>query len=180
MSPRRRTDAPPVPLSKLLQATPVGRAASSVLISRTLWEEVTGVAFGRRTKPDRLERGTLYVLCASSGWAQELALHAPLIIERLKARGLEVEKIRFRVDEVAAPERAGARSPSKAELARARGVEASKNALAPVARIEAPALRETLAETARAVARRAAEVDAHERAARDRKPRIPGKTSRSR
>jgi hypothetical protein len=180
MPPRRRSDEQPVPLSKLLGATPVGRAASSVLISRTLWEEVAGVAFARRTKPDRLERGTLYVQCASSGWAQELALHSPLIVERLKERGLEVERVRFRVVDVDAPERGGVRAPSHDELTQARSKEASEEALASVARVRGSELRETLGKTARAVARRAAEVDAHERAARDRRPRIPGKTGRSR
>jgi hypothetical protein len=84
------------------------------------------------------------------------------------------------VVDVDTPERGGRSAPSRDELDRARTREADARALGAVAAVEAPALRETLAKTARAVARHAAEVEAHERAARDRKPRIPGKTSRSR
>lgn len=172
---RRGRDVKPTAIGDLLKATPIGRAASSVLVSRALWEEVAGVGFARRTKPDRLERGTLYILCASSGWAQELTLHSTVIVQRLKERGLEVERIRFKVAEVEAPERGGVLAPSREELARARTAEPEPESLAPLENVVVPALRRTLVDTARAVRRRAAEVDAHERAARDRKPRVPGK-----
>lgn len=173
--PRRRKNARPTTLGDLLAATAPGRAAKTTLITRTLWQTVAGVAFAKRTKPDRLERGTLHVLCASSGWAQELALHAPLILERLQARGIEVERIRFRVTEVEPPDHPGAHAPTAAELARARAVEADPKLVARLAVIESDALRDTLARTARAVARRAAEVEAHARAAQDRKPSVPGR-----
>jgi len=175
MGKARRAGAP-TRIGDLVAKTAPGRAAVNVVVSRAVWEEVAGVGFARRTRPERVVRGTLYVVVASSGWAQELALHEPTLLERLKSRGVEVERLRFRVGEVELPDRGGVYAPAKEELVRARTLEAPEEAKASLARIADPALREALEKAARAAARRKAEVEATERAAKDKKPRIPGRS----
>lgn len=54
--------------------------------------------FSDRTRPGRLERGTLLVRVASAVWAQELSLLSDDLIGRLRASGLAVDTLRFRVE----------------------------------------------------------------------------------
>jgi hypothetical protein len=165
----------PTALGELLKDTAPGKAAANVVLSRATWLEVAGVAFAKRTRPDRVERGTLHVVVVSPGWAQELTLHAPVLLERLRAKGVEVERLRFRVGDVEPPERGGVHAPAKEEIARARSADAPPEAKAPLARVGGPELRAAIERTAVTIARRDLEADAIERAARQRKPRIPGK-----
>ncbi|MBL8719691.1 MAG: DUF721 domain-containing protein [Myxococcales bacterium] len=172
---KRRRNSAPTTLGALLSATPAGKAATEVLVTRALWEQVAGVAFARRTMPDRLSRGTLYVVVSSSGWAQELAIAERTLVERLRARGVEVQHLRARVGEVPEMDRGGILAPSRPELARARTVEAPAPLVAAVHRVADPELRETLDRVARALARKEAEVEVRTRAEQQKpKPRIPG------
>lgn len=171
---RKRSNDAPTSIGNLLARTAPGRAAQTVVLSRGLWEEVAGVGFARRTRPDRIDRGTLHVIVASSGWAQELTLHAPTILERLKARGIDVERMRFKVGDVEAPEHGGVLVPGKDELERARNASPSREAIAPLSKVAGPALRDAIEGAARAAARRDAETRAVARAAAQKKPRVPG------
>jgi hypothetical protein len=174
---RRRAQQTPTTIGELLKQTAPGKAAANVVLSRATWLEVAGVAFAKRTRPDRVERGTLHVIVISPGWAQELTLHAPVLLERLRAKGVEVERLRFRVGDVEPPERGGVHAPAKEEIARARNADAPPEAKAPLARVEGPELRAAIAKTAVTIARRDLEADAIDRASRRRKPHVPGKKS---
>lgn len=67
-------------------------------IDAELWRRVVGPRISDRTRPGRLERGTLLVRVASAVWAQELSLLSDDIIGRLRASGLAVDALRFRVE----------------------------------------------------------------------------------
>jgi hypothetical protein len=156
--------------------TEAGRAAGQLVVSRQVWEAVAGVGFARRTRPLKLRRGTLYVQVGSAGWAQELALVERTILERLRARGIVVERLRYQVGEVESPDRGGVYAPPRSEIERARALELSAEAAQVVMRVRDPSLREVLARTARAVARRSAEIALREEAAAQARaiPRVPG------
>lgn len=147
-----------------------------VAVPRKTWEEVAGVAFARRTLPERLDRGTLWVVVASPAWAQELALHAPLVLERLRARGVAVQQLRYRVGVVDAPERGGVIAPSRQRVARVAAEAAALDPRGrPAASVEDEALRALIAQVGRSLARAEAIEAERARAASEHKPRVPGK-----
>jgi hypothetical protein len=71
--------------------TPAGQ------VSLAVWVDAVGPRIADRSRPERLNRGTLWVRVPSSTWAQELSLQSELIVSRLQAVGLQVETLRFRV-----------------------------------------------------------------------------------
>jgi hypothetical protein len=166
----------PTSVGELIRATAPGKAKAEP-VSRAIWEAVAGVVFARRTRPERLAKGKLYVVVASPSWAQELTMFAPTLIERLRAREIPVEEIRVRVGPIEAPDRGGVTVPARAVLAAAANVQAPPEALAPVAQIRDDKLREALAKTARAIARRDAQLKEREAAANPPrvKPVVPGR-----
>lgn len=174
---RPRKKGEPTSLGDLVRNTPAGRAAVETVVSRRLWEEVAGVGFARRTRPTRIHRGTLYIQVASAGWAQELALAERVLLERLRGRGVAVERLRYEVVDVDAPDRGGVYAPRREEVERARALDLPPEAARAVAKVQDPTLRELMAKTARAVARRQAEVDLRASAAGEARaiPRVPGK-----
>ncbi len=87
------------------------RAAEAGRIDAELWRRVVGPRIGDRTAPGRLERGTLLVRVASAVWAQELSLLSDDIIARLRAAGLAVDALRFRVERIDPPVRIAAPAP---------------------------------------------------------------------
>ncbi len=66
------------------------------------WEAAVGSRIAARARPLKLERGVLHVRAASSTWAQELSMLGDVITEQLRARGLPVQSLRFRVGKVEA------------------------------------------------------------------------------
>jgi hypothetical protein len=122
----------------------------------------------------KLDRGTLLIAVASPGWAQELAMHEPVLLERLRGRGVEVDKMRFRVGDVAPPDRGGVVAPAK-ETVEAAIRESEHDPIAlPHEKLADPALRDIVAKTGRSVARANAIERVRAKAASERKPRIPG------
>jgi len=65
------------------------------------WEQIVGPEIARRSRPERLYKGTLFVKVMGSAWAQELSFHKATIIRRV-AKYLNqpelVKDIRFLVD----------------------------------------------------------------------------------
>src|SRR6188508_207474 len=61
------------------------------------WEAAVGSRIAARARPLKLERGVLHVRAASSTWAQELSMLGDVITAQLRARGLPVQSLRFRV-----------------------------------------------------------------------------------
>jgi hypothetical protein len=86
-----------------------GTVETSPIASRD-WEAAVGSRIAARARPVRLDRGVLVVRTATATWAQELALLADQILAQLRARGVAVDSLRFRVGHVDAPERPPARS----------------------------------------------------------------------
>ncbi|WP_437599628.1 DUF721 domain-containing protein [Sorangium sp. So ce590] len=66
------------------------------------WEAAVGSRIAARARPLKLERGVLHVRAASSTWAQELSMLGDVITAQLRARGLPVQSLRFRVGKVEA------------------------------------------------------------------------------
>ncbi|WP_437967520.1 DUF721 domain-containing protein [Sorangium sp. So ce260] len=64
------------------------------------WEAAVGSRIAARARPLKLERGVLHVRAASSTWAQELSMLGDVITAQLRARGLPVQSLRFRVGKV--------------------------------------------------------------------------------
>lgn len=73
------------------------------------WEAAVGTRIAGRTLPVKLDRGVLHVRVAGSTWAQELAMLSEPIIAQLRARGVQVDTLRFRAGNVEAPERSKTR-----------------------------------------------------------------------
>ncbi|MBK9260869.1 MAG: DUF721 domain-containing protein [Polyangiaceae bacterium] len=78
-------------------------------VSARDWEAAVGTRIAARAMPAKLDRGVLHVRVASSTWAQELSLLGEPILAQLRARGIPVEALRFRVGQVDAPERSKTR-----------------------------------------------------------------------
>lgn len=72
-----------------------------------------GTRIATRTRPEKLERGTLWVLTASAAWSQELSLLVDPIKERLAELGIEIKELRFRVGKIDADSRIALRRPPK-------------------------------------------------------------------
>lgn len=89
--------------------TPPSDASRSPVSARD-WEAAVGSRIAARARPVKLERGVLHVRAASSTWAQELSMLCEPILAQLKARGVAVESLRFRVGPVDPPERAKTRN----------------------------------------------------------------------
>lgn len=167
----------PTSLGKIVQQTAPGKAASQIVVSRRVWQEVAGVGFARRTHPTRFDRGTLWVQVASAGWAQELALVEKVILDRLREKGVVVERLRFTVTDVARPERGGVYAPPRSAVEAARESQISADVARAIEKVSDPSLRDIIAKTARMIARRDAEVQVRAEAAKVERaiPKVPGK-----
>lgn len=62
------------------------------------WEEIVGAEIYKKTKPERIIRGILYISVSTSTWANELSLMSGQLIKKINSFvGEEVVKnIRFR------------------------------------------------------------------------------------
>ncbi len=109
------------------------------------WEAAVGSRIAARARPFRLDRGVLYVRTATSTWAQELAMLAEPIRAQLRARGIAVDALRFRVGHVDAPER----PPSRDEVRTSPPeVPLPRDLRAEIARVADPELRAAIAHAA--------------------------------
>lgn len=83
-------------------------------LSEQTWKEAVGVRVAERAKPISLERGVLVVRTATSVWATELSMLSDSVIERLRAKGLDVTELRFRVGNLDPPPRPPERRATRA------------------------------------------------------------------
>lgn len=60
------------------------RTAKAQIVMRR-WPEVVGPLLAAQTEPVKYRRGTLFVTCTGSAWANELRLRSEQILERLNA-----------------------------------------------------------------------------------------------
>ena len=90
-------------------APPTNTSDARAPVSARDWEAAVGTRIAARAMPAKLDRGVLHVRVTSSTWAQELSLLGEPILAQLRARGIDVETLRFRVGRVEVPERSKTR-----------------------------------------------------------------------
>ena len=74
-------------------------------VSLRVWIEAVGARIADRARPITLERGVLTIRAATSVWASELSLLRDTLLARLRAGGVPVRELRFRVGPIEAPAR---------------------------------------------------------------------------
>ena len=57
------------------------------------WEEIVGKEIARKTKPDSIRNGKLFVRVSDSAWANELSFHKSAMIKRLRSYFPQSEEI---------------------------------------------------------------------------------------
>lgn len=70
-----------------------------------LWREAVGARIAERAQPVALQDGALILRVPNSVWAHELSMLADDVCARLRERGIEVVRLRFRVGEPPLAER---------------------------------------------------------------------------
>jgi predicted nucleic acid-binding Zn ribbon protein len=86
----------PTSLAALLSASAT-LSARTAHIGLVEWQRAVGQRLAQKTQPERLLEGTLTVRVPSSTWAQELSMLSETVLERLKAAGHNVQRLRFNV-----------------------------------------------------------------------------------
>jgi len=69
-------------------------------VRERVWREAVGGRIADRARPVELSRGTLWVRVATSVWASELSFLQEQLVERLRERGVCVQRLRFKVGPV--------------------------------------------------------------------------------
>jgi hypothetical protein len=95
----------PEPIASVLLRASSGASRDGAPLPPKAWHDAVGDRIARRARPMRLENGVLTVRAATAVWAQELTFLAPSIVQRLKALGIQVESLRFRVGPIDAVDR---------------------------------------------------------------------------
>ncbi len=91
---------------------------------RTLWPEIAGEVLGSHSEPVQLKGKTLWVLCDSPAWVQQVDILSPSLVPRLRQiAGVSVEKIsaRFAAKRLSHPGKPGGarsarRRPGKPDI----------------------------------------------------------------
>ncbi len=104
------------------------------------WELAVGERLARKARPERLDEGTLTVRVPSSTWAQELSLFSDVVLERLRARGHRVDRLRFRV--------ASATGEAELPVTTVRRAPLPRDLSSALERLDDPELRAVIAEAA--------------------------------
>ena len=94
----------PAALGTLLTSSREAAARfAGTAIDREQWRQIVGERIAARTEPGAKRGRELTVNVASASWAQELSLLVNEIVSRLKAAGIAVDTVRFRVKQIAPP-----------------------------------------------------------------------------
>jgi hypothetical protein len=111
-----------------------------------VWAAAVGARIAERTRPVAIESGVLVVRAATSVWASELSLLSDALIARLRAAGISVRALRFRVGAIEPPDRSielrTAKVPPPTEL--------DPQVARTIARVKDEELREAITSAARA------------------------------
>jgi hypothetical protein len=129
----------PSSVSQLLSGSPI-LSARFAHIGLADWKRAVGERLAQKTYPERMQDGLLTVRVPSSTWAQELSLLSEVVLERLRAAGHRVQKLRFHV--------AAGKSPLEPPVTVVRRAELPGSLAASLARVEDPELRAAIAEAA--------------------------------
>ena len=94
----------PTPLGQLLDEaqTETARRAGAAITPST-WRDAVGPRIADRTRVGTLVRGALTIYAASSTWANELTFLTTDILTRLRASGVDVHTLKFRLKDLGAP-----------------------------------------------------------------------------
>ena len=114
-------------------------------IAPHVWAAAVGMRIAERTRPMALENGVLVVRAATSVWANELSLLSETLIARLRAAGVSLRSMRFRVGPIDPPDRAT--EVRRAKVPRPRPLEA--DLVRAIARVPDEELRIAIAEAAK-------------------------------
>ena len=90
----------PRPIARALEGFTATLAPATTLArAQAAWSEVAGEMLAEECRPVSERGGVVTVACRSSVWAQELAMMAPELVERLNAAlgGTAVSELRFKV-----------------------------------------------------------------------------------
>jgi hypothetical protein len=131
--------ARPLSVAELLMGSEALRARMGH-IGLVDWERAVGERLARKARPERLDEGTLTVRVPSSTWAQELSLFSDVVLERLRARGHQIDRLRFRV--------ASATGEVEPPVTTVRRAELPKDLSSALSRLNDPELRDAIAEAA--------------------------------
>lgn len=95
----------PTALGAILEETRrTTQARARVGLDRTAWRHAVGRRIAERTEVGAIKAKELTIYVASAAWAQELSLLTSEIVERIRAQGVDVERLRFRIrSELKAP-----------------------------------------------------------------------------
>jgi len=134
----------PAALGSLLASSREAAARyAGTAIDRERWRQIVGERIAARTEPGAKRGRELTVHVASASWAQELSLLVNEIVVRLKAAGVHVDTVRFRVKEIAVqPRDPAARMPIYRKAALPGALTAQ------LERIEDAELRDAISEAA--------------------------------
>jgi len=112
---RRRSLRVPEPIDGVIARSGEDRFAPlRPPIAEQVWKDAVGIRIAERAKPVSLERGVLIVKAATSVWATELSLLSAGLVSRLRAEGVMVNELRFRVGSIEPPARPPERRVSRA------------------------------------------------------------------
>jgi predicted nucleic acid-binding Zn ribbon protein len=101
MSAKSGHDRPLLVGALLASSRDAAARLAGVSVDREQWRQLVGERIAARTEPGPKRGRELTVFVASAAWAQELSLLVTEIVSRLKAAGVGVDTIRFRVRDVA-------------------------------------------------------------------------------
>jgi hypothetical protein len=110
-----------------------------------VWAAAVGARIAERTRPMAIEDGVLVVRAATSVWASELSLLSDALLARLRAAGVTVRALRFRVGTIEPPERAIELRTSKVPSP----VDLDPQVARSIARVKDDELREAITAAAR-------------------------------
>ena len=142
---RKKMFAPEALQNVLARAGEDRFATNRAPIPPHVWAAAVGARIAERTRPLAIENGVLVVRAATSVWASELQLLSDALVARLRAAGIGVRALRFRVGTIEPPDRS-------IELRTAEGprpIELHPQVARVLARVKDDELREAIAEAAR-------------------------------
>jgi hypothetical protein len=103
---RRPPLAAPESVEGILHRAGESRFASvRPAVAPRVWRDAVGARIAERAAPVSLIAGVLLLRVPSSVWAHELSLLSPELCERLRARGVDAQELRFRVGALPAVDR---------------------------------------------------------------------------
>lgn len=85
-------------INKLVADSEIGKKINRYNIFNH-WSEIVGIEIGKKTKPEKLYKGLLYISVANSTWANELSLMTEQLVRKINTYIGEqlVKGIRFKL-----------------------------------------------------------------------------------